>query len=134
LATSPSGYFLVAVLRPANGQKLLVNRGWMPAAIAYAGAWDKPEFRAVFPSPAACCVKLQKLLSRIFSGAREKSPISATVSPPRQALCKMCVLLTLSTPPGTPPRGREQKEFHSACRWRRLKSQHAAGPLFLAFA
>jgi cytochrome oxidase assembly protein ShyY1 len=43
MASSPSGYFLVTVLRLPNGQKLLVNRGWMPAAVAQAGALDKPE-------------------------------------------------------------------------------------------
>jgi cytochrome oxidase assembly protein ShyY1 len=56
LATSPSGYFLVTVLRLANGQKLLVNRGWMPAAIAHAGAWDKPEVRCLLALAFFCCL------------------------------------------------------------------------------
>jgi cytochrome oxidase assembly protein ShyY1 len=55
LATSPSGYFLVTVLRMAHGQKLLVNRGWMPAAIAHAGSWDKPEVRFLLALAIFCC-------------------------------------------------------------------------------
>ena len=49
LATSPSGYYLCTalVLSEAEGvrlagQRIVVNRGWLPAAVAEAKGWNRP--------------------------------------------------------------------------------------------
>lgn len=42
LAVAPSGYYLCTPLILEDGERVIINRGWMPASVADAKAWNSP--------------------------------------------------------------------------------------------